>query len=346
LRFAGANVLVTGGLGFVGARVARALAAEGASITILDNGFNGSEQAVAGVPARVVKGSVTDADLVADLVRPADLVFHMAAQSIIASTANPRDDFASNFIGTVNVLMAMKDRPTDACRMIYTSSASVYGNPRHLPVAEDDGFSVLSPYAAGKLCGEHYCQAFYEVYGIQSAIVRYSNVYGPGQTNRNPYCGVIGKFMESALNGRPLLIHGDGEQTRDFTYVDDAVEATLLAALVPAAVGDVFNVGTGTEYSINTLARLVLEATGSASPIAYVAKRDIDNIPRRAVSIEKARRRLRWAPRVRLPEGIRRTAAWYREMASGGADPGLDAGPGRKAGPGPSATAEVTAEGP
>lgn len=320
MRFAGANVLVTGGLGFVGARVARALVAEGATVTILDSGFNGSERAVAGVPARVVRGSVTDAGLVADLVRPADLVFHMAAQSIIASTADPREDFASNFIGTLNVLMAMKDRPPEACRMVYTSSASVYGNPRRLPAHEDDGFSVLSPYAAGKLCSEHYCQAFYEVYGVPSAIVRYSNVYGPGQSNSNPYCGVIGKFIENALSGRPLKIHGDGEQTRDFTYVDDAVEATLLAALHPAAIGDVFNVGTGTECSINTLARLVIEAAGSASHVEYVAKRDIDNIPRRAVSIEKARRRLRWAPRVRLPEGLRRTVAWYRETA-GGADP-------------------------
>ncbi|HLN60223.1 MAG TPA: NAD-dependent epimerase/dehydratase family protein [Symbiobacteriaceae bacterium] len=313
MRFNGAAVLVTGGLGFVGARVARALVAEGAAVTILDNGFNGSEQAVAGLPVTVVRGSVTDADLVADLVRPADLVFHMAAQSIIASAKDPATDFASNFTGTVNVLLALKDRPRDACRMVYTSSASVYGNARHIPTSEDDGFAVLSPYAAGKLCGEHYCQAFAESYGVRSAIVRYSNVYGPGQTNRNPYCGVIGKFIENALGGRPLLIHGDGEQTRDFTFVDDAVDATLLAALEPCAIGDVFNVGTGTECSINTLARLVLEATGAPVAIQHVERRDIDNIPRRAVHIEKARRRLRWAPRVRLAEGLRRTVEWYRQ---------------------------------
>lgn len=315
MRFEGVKALVTGGLGFVGSRVARTLAAEGADVSVLDNGFNGSEQAVAGTNVRVVRGSVTDPDLVWTMVGSADLVFHMAAQSIIASTRDPAQDFASNLIGTINVLMALRERPREACRMVYTSSASVYGNPRHLPVAEDDGLAVLSPYAAGKLAGEHYCQAFAESFGVRSAIVRYSNVYGPGQTARNPYCGVIGKFIENALIGEPLLIHGDGEQTRDFTFVDDAVEATLLAAMEPAAIGDVFNVGTGIEYSINTVARLILEATGSSSELRHVQRRDIDNIPRRAVHIEKARRRLRWAPRVKLAEGLRRTVQWYRGEA-------------------------------
>lgn len=316
-------MLVTGGLGFVGSHVARRLLAEGAAVTVLDNGFNGTTQSLAGAPVRVVAGSVTDTDLVRDLVGTADLVFHMAAQSIIASTKSPRADFDSNFTGTLNVLLAMKDRPSEACRMVYTSSASVYGNARHLPVAEEDGYSLLSPYAASKLAGEHYCEAFREAYGVRSAIVRYSNVYGPGQTARNPYCGVIGKFIENALAGKPILIHGDGEQTRDFTYVDDAVEATLLAALEPAAMGDVFNVGTGTEYSINRVAELILQATGASVPIEHVQRRDIDNIRRRAVQIEKARRRLRWAPNVRLLEGLERTVAWYR---GGGGAPGLPGG--------------------
>jgi UDP-glucose 4-epimerase len=306
--------------------VARALAAEGANVTVLDNGFNATEQAVAGVPVQVVRGSVTDEDLVRALVRNADLVFHMAAQSIIASTQDPRADFISNCVGTLNVLVAMKERPAE-CRMVYTSSASVYGNGRHVPTSEDDGYSVLSPYAASKLSGEHCCQAFYEAYGVRSAIVRYSNVYGPGQTSRNPYCGVIGKFIEGALAGQPLLVHGDGEQTRDFTFVDDAVAATLLAALEPAAIGDVFNIGTGVECSINRLAELVCEAVGAAVPIRHVARRDIDTIPRRAVAIEKARRRLRWSPRVGLPEGLRRTVAWCRaEAGAAGLSDGTNAG--------------------
>lgn len=316
MRFQGANVLVTGGLGFVGAHVARKLVAEGAQVTVLDNGFNGTPASLQDLPVRLVSGSVADADLVRDLVGGVDLVFHMAAQSIIASTADPAADFAANSTGTLHVLLAMKERPPRACRMVYTSSASVYGNARLIPTSEEDGFALLSPYAASKLAGEHYCQAFREAYGVRSAILRYSNVYGPGQTARNPYCGVIGKFIELALAGQPIAIHGDGEQTRDFTYVDDAVEATLLAALEPAALGDVFNVGTGTECSLNRLAELVRQATGSAVPIEYVERRAIDNIPRRAVHVEKARRRLGWTPKVRLPEGIRRTVEWFKRRGS------------------------------
>lgn len=316
LRFQGAKVLVTGGLGFVGAHVARALEAEGATVTILDDGFNGTAASVSGLAARLVAGSVTDSDLVQMLVQEADLVFHMAARSIINSTKNPRGDFEANSIGTLNVLLAMRDRPK-ACRMVYTSSASVYGNARSLPAREEEGYSLLNPYAASKLAGEHLCEAYGEVYGLQTAILRYSNVYGPGQTARNPYCGVLGLFIERALQGLPLKIHGDGEQTRDFTYVDDAVEATLLAALSPVAVGDVFNVGTGVEYSLNTVAQLINELTGSPAGIEHVPRRDIDNIRRRSVNIEKARRRLRWSPKVFLPEGLRRTIAACQGAAEG-----------------------------
>ncbi|HLO04243.1 MAG TPA: NAD-dependent epimerase/dehydratase family protein [Symbiobacteriaceae bacterium] len=316
MRFSGANVLVTGGLGFVGSRLARALEAEGAQVTILDNGFNGAPASVAGLSARIVTGSVTDAALVRALVQPADLVFHLAARSIIQSMKSPMADIEANLSGTLQVLAALKERPAGGCRLIYTSSASVYGNARHLPAGEEEPYSLLTPYAASKLAGEHFCETFYEAYGVPSAILRYSNVYGPGQTARNPYCGVLGLFIERALRGEPLLIHGDGEQTRDFTYVDDAVEATLLAALAPAAVGEVFNVGTGTEVSLNNVAQLIREATGSAGSIQHVPRRDIDTIRRRAVQIEKARRRLRWSPKVSLPEGISRTVEAYRGEAS------------------------------
>ena len=168
----------------------------------------------------------------------------------------------------------------------------------------------LSPYAASKLGGENYCFAFHESYDLPVAVVRYSNVYGEGQRPDNPYCGVVSKFFAAAYVDRPLAIHGDGQQTRDFTYIDDAVDATLRAGFVPRAIGEVFNVGTGIETSINELAMLVAEAAGRQARIEHIDRRDIDNIRRRVVNIEKARRMLRWAPQISLPRGLAMTAHW------------------------------------
>jgi UDP-glucose 4-epimerase len=162
-----------------------------------------------------------------------------------------------------------------------------------------------------KLAGEHYCLAFYESYGVSVACVRYSNIYGPGQRPDNPYCGVVSKFLAAAYAGQPLSIHGDGEQTRDFTFIDDAVDATLLAAVQPRAEGDVFNVGTGIETSINGLAAVVGRATDQAVSTVNIDRRDIDNIRRRVVNIEKARRMLRWSPQTTLERGMRATAEWF-----------------------------------
>jgi UDP-glucose 4-epimerase len=161
-----------------------------------------------------------------------------------------------------------------------------------------------------KLGGENYCQAFYENYGVPTACVRYSNVYGPGQRPDNPYCGVVAKFFDDAQAGRPLSIHGDGEQTRDYTYISDAVEATLLAAIRPRAEGEVFNVGTGIETSVNALARGIGRALEKDVEVRHIDRRDIDNIRRRVVNIEKARRMLRWTPQVTLDDGLKRTADW------------------------------------
>ena len=278
-------------------------------MTVLDDLFTGQAETIP-TGAEFVQGSVTDVALVDELVAAASLVFHLAARNIIASTANPRDDFATNIGGTLNVLLAARAGKVD--RVVYTSSASVYGNPRSIPINEDDGVAVLSPYAVSKLGGEHYCQAFYESFGLPTAAVRYSNVYGPGQRPDNPYCGVVSKFLVDAHAGRPLAVHGDGEQTRDYTYVDDAVEATLLAAIRPRAEGEVFNVGTGIETSVNELGREIgraFDIVGRAPN--HIDRRDIDNIRRRVVNIEKARRMLRWTPQVTLETGLKRTAEWF-----------------------------------
>jgi len=305
--FAGRRVLVTGGAGFVGGRVVRRLVEQGAHVTVLDDLFTGRTE-VLPTAVQFVQGSVTDATLVRDLVADASVVFHMAARNIIASTRNPLDDFQTNIGGTLNVLMAARESRPD--RVVYTSSTSVYGNPRSIPINEDDPLVLLSPYAVSKLGGENYCGAFYESYGVPVAVVRYSNVYGPGQRPDNPYCGVVSKFFAAAWAGEPIQVHGDGEQTRDYTFVDDAVAATLMAAIHPRAEGEVFNVGTGIETSVNALAAGIAAAAGRKVEVQHVDRRDIDNIRRRVVNIEKIRRMLRWVPQVTLERGLAETAEW------------------------------------
>ncbi len=311
----GRAVLVTGGAGFVGGAVVWRLVDAGANVTVLDDLFTGRTE-ILPAEVRFVEGSVTDEKLVRRLVRSSDLVFHMAARNIIASTKNPRDDYATNIGGTLNVLMAARDA-RDAgkgpARVVYTGSTSVYGNPRSIPINEDDPIEPLSPYAVSKLSGEHYCLAFAESYGLPVSVVRYSNVYGEGQRPDNPYCGVVSKFFAAAYQDRSLSIHGDGQQTRDFTYVSDAVDATLLAGLAPRAEGEVFNVGTGIETSVNELAALVAVAAGHKAKVVHIDRRDIDNIRRRVVNIEKARRMLRWSPQIALPVGLALTARWLEK---------------------------------
>jgi UDP-glucose 4-epimerase len=313
--FAAKRVLVTGGAGFVGANLVRRLCAEGTQPTILDDFFTGKLENLRGLDSRyeLVRGSVTDRELVTRLVAQHDIIFHLAARNIIASTANPYEDFQTNIGGTLNVLLAAREAKTE--RVIYTSSVSIYGNPRYLPINEDDPISLLTPYAVSKFSGEGYCRAFYESYDVPVVVVRYSNVFGPGQDPTNPYCGVVSKFMQRASEGQPPVIHGDGQQTRDFTFVDDAIDATLTAGLAAKAEGEVFNVGSGIETNVNTLAQQVLELYGlKGLKPQHVDRRDIDNIRRRVLNIEKIRRILRWTPHTTLEEGLRLTHEWFHEF--------------------------------
>jgi UDP-glucose 4-epimerase len=309
----GRRVVVTGGAGFVGSRIVARLLDAGANVLVVDDFSTGDRTNLADTAPslEVVEGSVLDFDLVREALAGRDIVIHAAARNIVLSTRNPKDDFSVNIGGTLNVLLAARE--LQPSRIVYTSSASVYGNPRYLPISEEDPVNLLSPYAVSKYAGEGYCHAFYESYGLPTAVVRYSNVFGIGQRSDNPYCGVVAKFFQAAMQDEPPQIHGDGEQTRDYTFVEDAVTATLQVAVSPRAVGQSYNVGTGRETSVNRLAALIIEITGASVEPQHVDRRDIDNIRRRVLNIEKIRRELRWSPELTVEHGLQGTYAWLRE---------------------------------
>lgn len=309
------KVLVTGGAGFVGSNLVRTLVQKhGADVTVLDNLFTGDEKNLAGVSYQFVHGSVEDPALVNECVRGKEIVFHLASRNIIISNYDPREDLNVNVGGAYNVFEACAEH--NVGRVVYTSTSSVYGNPRSLPVQETDPKSFLNFYSASKFSAEVYAKTFCEVFNLPATILRYSNIYGDYQTPSNPYCGVIGKFISAALAGEPLKVHGDGLQTRDYTYIDDAVNATIAAAFCPQAVGEDYNIGTGVQSSVTEVADAVIRLTKSRSVIQHVDNRDIDNIRNRCICIAKAMDHLQYRPVFTLEEGLKATVQWVLRSAS------------------------------
>jgi len=314
MRFAGSTALVTGGAGFVGSNLVLALLKEGAKVRVVDNFFTGSLENLGEALEKIelIEGSVSHREIMQEALKGVDYVFHLATVNIIAAVSSPLLEEETNVRGTVNLLELCKNLPIK--RFVYTSSVSVYGNGQSFPISEDAPPRFTSIYPAGKYAGEAYCEAFHKLFGIPITIIRYSNVYGPRQSPSNPYSGVISKFFWWAMRGEPLRIYGDGEQTRDFVYVDDAVEATLRAGLLSSAVGEVFNIATGKETSINRLAEMVFSLVHPARKLEkeYLPIREIDSIRRRVLNIEKAQRLLDWQPTVDLADGLRRTYEWFK----------------------------------
>lgn len=309
------NVLVTGGCGFVGSNLVRRLISLADNVYVIDDMFTGSKDNLLGVDCNITTASVTDKISVHNIMSKVDTVFHLAARNIIASTKNPIEDYETNIGGTLNILMEAREY---GAKVIYTSSASVYGNPKYLPINEDDHINLLTPYAVSKYSGEGYCMAFNESYKLPVTVLRLSNVYGTGQSPSNPYCGVVAKFMDKCRNNSHIIIHGDGLSTRDFTFIEDVGNALVLAGLSDMANGEIFNVATGIETSINDLAEEVIECMSednkglkTTRPF-YVDRRDIDNIRRRVMNIEKIRRKLGWTPKYTLKDGLRVTCNDYR----------------------------------
>jgi UDP-glucose 4-epimerase len=314
-KIKGKKVLVTGGLGFVGHNLVKSLIEDHqCEVIVVDDCTNSTEKAIAGIRDKVEfhRVSVTDEKQFFPLVNRAQYIFHLACIQIAASGSEPLKDLQVNAQSTLQLLEWLRNNPQPQLeRLVYTSSCSVYGSSMRLPVSENDPTRVLSNYAATKLLGEHYTLIYNRNYNIPASIVRYSNVFGFGQSPRNPYCGVLGKFVHNALTGEPLYIIGDGEQTRDYTFITDATDATILCAVHPMAYGDIFNVGTSVETSVKKLAEIISQNV-SGTRIEYIPERDIDNIRRRMIDIEKIHQRLGWTPKIGLPKGIELTLDWYR----------------------------------
>jgi UDP-glucose 4-epimerase len=308
--FKGKKILVTGGAGFVGSNLVKTLVEQHeAHVTVLDDLFTGDLKHLENVNCYFVEGSIENRELVNKCVKGCDVVFHLASRNIILSNENPREDLNVNVGGSFNVFEACLQHKVS--RVVYASTSSVYGNPEVLPIHEEDRKSFLNFYSASKFSAEVYAHTFFEVFKLPVTIIRYSNVYGRNQSPQNPYCGVIGKFIQSALFNESLKVHGRGAQTRDYTYIDDAVQATIAAAIYPEAVGETYNIGTGIETSVNELAELIIGFTKSKSAIEYVPNRDIDNISRRSINIEKSAEELHYKPAHTIKTGLQATINWF-----------------------------------
>lgn len=315
-QIAGKNVVVTGGLGFVGHNLVKSLIDDhGCAVTVVDNCLN-SSPAILGNHISKVRFIQADALDIADYKDALDAshyIFHLACVQIAASSSNVEYDLSVNSLSTLRLLEYLKHTPPAQFeKFIYTSSTSIYGSSMRLPLDETSYPNVLSNYAATKLLGENFTLIYGKNYDVPVASVRYSNVYGFGQSAKNPYCGVLGKFIHNAIVGDALPVIGDGEQTRDYTFITDAVKATILAAVHPMAVNDVFNVGTGVETSVNKLAEIIQQVIPGIE-IKRLPERDIDNIRRRVVDIERIHQRLRWTPNINIRKGIEMTIDWYRD---------------------------------
>ncbi|QQE80315.1 NAD-dependent epimerase/dehydratase family protein [Alicyclobacillus sp. SO9] len=307
------RILVTGGAGFLGSQLIRRLAAEEPRhITVLDDLFTGNENSILRQDnITFVHGSVTDSTLVRTLLQDADYVFHFAARNMLLSIPYPESDFTVNAMGTLQLLLNLLPQRNHVKRFVYASTSSIYGNAKELPITEER-FHVSTPYAASKFAGELLVAAYCESFGLPATAVRFSNVYGPGQVSSNPYCGVVSKFMQAVVDGVPMTVYDDGEQSRDFTYVDDAINAVLLAGLSKRTEGQVMNVGTGVETTVNQLAALIAEIANHVDyPVRHTTKRKVDTVRRRVMDTTRLRQLTGWEPQVSLREGLMNTWEWF-----------------------------------
>jgi nucleoside-diphosphate-sugar epimerase len=308
------SYLITGGAGFIGSHLVETLLAGGARVRVLDDFSTGLRENLAPFMSRIdlIEGDITDPDVCRKASEGIRYVFHQAAlPSVPRSIEDPARSHDVNATGTLNVLLAARNAGTR--RVVYASSSSAYGDTPTLPKREDQTPSPRSPYAVAKLTGEQYCRSFPGVFGLETVALRYFNVFGPRQDPNSAYAAVIPLFASAAMAGRPPTINGDGEQTRDFTYIENVVLANLLAASAPAekVSGEVFNVGCGGRISINDLWREIKAAVGGEVEAVHGPPRPGD-VKDSLADLTHLQERTGFDVRVGLKEGIERTVEWIR----------------------------------
>jgi nucleoside-diphosphate-sugar epimerase len=309
-----ARYLITGIAGFIGSSIARAVLARGEQVRGIDNFSTGKRENIAEIANQIDfrEGDITDLNAMNRACDGVDFLFHEAAiPSVPKSVLDPLGSNRANIDGTVAVLVAARDAKVK--RVIYAASSSAYGDTPTLPKHEAMRPDPISPYAVAKLAGEHYMVSFYRCYGLETVCLRYFNVFGPRQDPSSPYSGVLAKFISLMLRGEQPTIFGDGEQSRDFTYIDNVIKGNMLACHANAqqVAGRVFNLATGQRITLNETFNLLKGMTGYTGEITYGAERAGD-IKHSLSDIAQAKAALGYQPEVNFEEGLRRTVAWYR----------------------------------
>src|SRR6202795_1027430 len=304
--------LVTGGAGFIGSNTVDELVRRGHSVVVLDDLSGGKEENLADVRNKItfIKGSIIDIEIIRRAIYEADFVIHLAARtSVPFSMKDPIETNRINIDGTLNVLVAARDAKVK--RVVFAASSSAYGETPTLPKTENMQPQPISPYGVSKYVGELYAQTFGRCYGLENVCLRYFNIFGPRQDPDSPYSGVLSRFSAAFLDSTPPVVFGDGEQTRDLTYVDSAVQANILACEAPSASGRTFNVGTGHAVSLNRVLQMLQKASGKTLETKYEPSREGD-IRDSLADIRLAKEFLGYEPTVMFEEGLERTYAWYQ----------------------------------
>jgi nucleoside-diphosphate-sugar epimerase len=307
------TVVVTGGAGFIGSHIASALSAGGARVRVLDDLATGHRENLDEIGGDIdfIHGSVADESVLAKALDGAELVFHEAAiPSVPRSVAEPRQTHIASVDGTFSLLLAARDKKVR--RVVYAASSSAYGDQPTLPKIEQMAPDPLSPYAVAKLVGEYYCQVFTRVYGLETVSLRYFNVFGPRQDPGSQYSGVVSRFISCLLGNERPVIYGDGEQSRDFTYIENVVAANLSAANAPGAIGKVINVANGERVTLNELLAVLKDLTGKQDVTAEYLEPRVGDVRHSLADITQARELLNYESKVDLREGLQRTIDWWK----------------------------------